>query len=68
MKTTKGIVINFFEKGGGVTLRCTWFNGGKTIPIHSEDYTPQMLFNVVENLRAVRGGASKTLDDLYQES
>lgn len=62
--TKKGLVINFFEKDGGITLRSVW-NRKENILIAKKDYTPELLFTVVENFRKMREG--QNISNIYMK-
>jgi hypothetical protein len=53
MKTTKGMVINFLGDGG-VSIRADWIENSKPQPISGKDYTPELLFKFVEDMRKSR--------------
>ena len=63
MKTTKGIAINFLGDGG-VSMRAEWYNNKENVHISGKDYTPELLYIVVENFRKIRTGQS--VSNLYR--
>jgi len=64
MKTNKGMALTFLGDGG-ICIRCDWFKNGQNQLIAGRDYTPELLYRVIENLRKIRD--KKKVKDIYQD-
>ena len=53
MKATKEIVLTLLNDGG-VSIRADWKKEGKNQVIAGTDYTPELLFKSIQNLRKIK--------------